>query len=58
MEVYDASPEMPEIFEETQLSGIQLANRLVRSATWEGLAGADGRITPALIDIHQELFRT
>lgn len=46
---------MPEIFDQTQLGGIQLPNRLVRSATWEGLASADGRITPDLIDIHEQL---
>jgi 2,4-dienoyl-CoA reductase-like NADH-dependent reductase (Old Yellow Enzyme family) len=46
---------MPEIFEPTILSGIELENRLVRSATWEGLATADGEVTPALVRIHEEL---
>ena len=46
---------MAEIFEKTRLSGIELENRLVRSATWEGLATDDGRITPSLIRIHEEL---
>jgi 2,4-dienoyl-CoA reductase-like NADH-dependent reductase (Old Yellow Enzyme family) len=46
---------MAEIFEATSLSGIQLQNRLVRSATWEGLADGDGRVTPALIRIHEDL---
>jgi 2,4-dienoyl-CoA reductase-like NADH-dependent reductase (Old Yellow Enzyme family) len=46
---------MAEIFETTTLSGIQLQNRLVRSATWEGLADAEGRVTPALVRIHEEL---
>jgi len=46
---------MAEIFEPTNLSGIELANRLVRSATWEGLASADGTVTPALVRIHEEL---
>ncbi len=46
---------MTEIFEPTSLSGIELENRLVRSATWEGLASADGTVTPALIRIHEEL---
>jgi 2,4-dienoyl-CoA reductase-like NADH-dependent reductase (Old Yellow Enzyme family) len=46
---------MAEIFEPTVLSGIELRNRLVRSATWEGLANADGKVTPALVRIHEEL---
>jgi len=28
-----------------------LANRFIRSATWEGLAGNDGSVTPSLIDL-------
>jgi 2,4-dienoyl-CoA reductase-like NADH-dependent reductase (Old Yellow Enzyme family) len=46
---------MTEIFEASNLSGIELKNRLVRSATWEGLANADGSVTPALIRIYEEL---
>ena len=43
------------IFEQTRLAGIPLENRLVRSATWEGLADSDGRVTPPLIRIYEEL---
>jgi 2,4-dienoyl-CoA reductase-like NADH-dependent reductase (Old Yellow Enzyme family) len=46
---------MAEIFESTVLNGMQLANRLVRSATWEGLATDDGTVTPALLRIYEEL---
>ncbi len=46
---------MTGIFEPTELSGLELANRLVRSATWEGLADADGRVTPELLRIYKEL---
>ena len=46
---------MAEIFEETKIGGMELKNRLVRSATWEGLARADGTVTPALVRIHEEL---
>jgi 2,4-dienoyl-CoA reductase-like NADH-dependent reductase (Old Yellow Enzyme family) len=53
--MYDAPSNMAEIFEMTDLSGIELQNRLVRSATWEGLADAGGRVTPALVRIHEEL---
>jgi 2,4-dienoyl-CoA reductase-like NADH-dependent reductase (Old Yellow Enzyme family) len=46
---------MASIFEPTVLAGIELPNRLVRSATWEGLADVDGRVTPPLVRIHEEL---
>jgi 2,4-dienoyl-CoA reductase-like NADH-dependent reductase (Old Yellow Enzyme family) len=46
---------MAEIFERTTLAGMKLENRLVRSATWEGLADAAGRVTPALLRIHEDL---
>ncbi len=46
---------MPEIFEHTELAGIQLANRLVRSATWEGLADDDGSVTPPIVKLYEEL---
>ena len=38
------------LFESTTLNGMTLANRFVRSATWEGMATADGRVTPKLTD--------
>ena len=41
---------MAALFEETQINGMVLANRFVRSATWEGMAGDDGSATPRLID--------
>ena len=43
------------LFETTSLRGIELRNRLVRSATWEGLATDAGAVTPALLRIHEEL---
>lgn len=36
------------LFESTQMKTMTLANRFVRSATWEGMAGSDGSMTPAL----------
>lgn len=41
---------MSTLFESSAISGMQLANRFVRSATWEGLANDDGSVTPKLID--------
>jgi len=41
---------MSRLFESSEINGMKLANRFVRSATWEGMAGADGAVTPKLID--------
>lgn len=48
---------MASLFEETQINGMVLANRFVRSATWEGMAGDDGSATPRLIDYMAALTR-
>jgi len=48
---------MAELFESTSLHGMRLANRFVRSATWEGLADQDGAVTPRLIEMMVELAR-
>ena len=48
---------MANLYEETQINGMVLANRFVRSATWEGMAGDDGRATPRLIDYMVALAR-
>ena len=43
------------LFESTTINGMALKNRFVRSATWEGMATEDGRVTPRLIDTMVEL---
>jgi len=48
---------MPDLFEKTTINTMTLANRFVRSATWEGLAGDDGSVTPALIERMAALAR-
>jgi 2,4-dienoyl-CoA reductase-like NADH-dependent reductase (Old Yellow Enzyme family) len=48
---------MAELFEGTSINGMRLANRFVRSATWEGLADQDGAVTPRLIEMMVELAR-
>ena len=39
---------MSKLFETTEINGMKLSNRFVRSATWEGMAGDDGAVTPKL----------
>ena len=46
---------MSKLFEVTSIKSVQLANRFVRSATWEGMAGEDGSITPALVSCMKQL---
>ncbi len=41
---------MSTMFEATEINGMTLSNRFVRSATWEGLATEEGGCTPRLID--------
>ncbi|HWT79828.1 MAG TPA: NADH:flavin oxidoreductase, partial [Candidatus Methylomirabilis sp.] len=48
---------MAGIFEKTTINGMSLANRFVRSATWEGLADEHGAVTPRLTDMMIELAR-
>ena len=42
---------MSKLFEASEINGMQLSNRFVRSATWEGLASDDGACTPKLADM-------
>ena len=39
---------MSNLFEPTEINGMRLTNRFVRSATWEGMAADDGAVTPKL----------
>ncbi len=41
---------MSKLFEQSALRGMLLANRFVRSATWEGTAADDGAVTPKLLE--------
>ena len=50
----DFEPEV-NIFEEKELGPLNLKNRLIRSATWEGLAGQDGSLNGDIIRIYEEL---
>jgi len=46
---------MSKLFESTSIKEMILANRFVRSATWEGLAAVDGAVTQRLIDVQTQL---
>ncbi len=48
---------MSVLFEGTSINGMSLANRFVRSATWEGLADEHGFVTPRLAEMMVELAR-
>ena len=41
---------MSKLFESEKIKGMELSNRFVRSATWEGMASDDGAVTPKLIE--------
>lgn len=45
------------LFEPFNLSGIELKNRIVRSATYEKRANIDGFVTDGLIDFYKELTK-
>ncbi len=46
---------MKKLFDQTEINGLTLKNRLVRSATWEGMCDDDGRPTGKLIDYYRDL---
>jgi 2,4-dienoyl-CoA reductase-like NADH-dependent reductase (Old Yellow Enzyme family) len=46
---------MPILFEPTVIHGMSLANRFVRSATWEGMAATDGTSTGRLTGLVEQL---
>jgi 2,4-dienoyl-CoA reductase-like NADH-dependent reductase (Old Yellow Enzyme family) len=45
------------LFEETTINGMTLRNRMVRSATWEGMCEQDGRPTERLINCYKDLAK-
>ena len=48
---------MKKIFEEKQLKNMTLKNRLIRSATWEGIAALNGSIDERSYEIYEELAK-
>ena len=48
---------MKKLFEDINLKSLHMANRLVRSATWEGIANRDGSVTEEAYEIYDELAK-
>ena len=48
---------MKKIFDPIELKNLSVKNRLVRSATWEGIANPDGSITDESYEIYEELAK-
>ena len=48
---------MSELFEKTEINGMCLSNRFIRSATWDGLAADDGACTQAMMDLVASLSK-
>jgi len=46
---------MINLFEETAIKGMKMRNRIVRSATWEGMCEQNGRPTQKLINHYLDL---
>lgn len=48
---------MSNLFEPARIGLMELRNRFVRSATWEGMATPDGAVTPRLVDMISALAK-
>ncbi len=45
------------LFDNIQIGHLTLKNRIVRSATWEGMCDDDGNVTPQLVEYYRQLAR-
>ena len=50
-------PNQKKIFEPLKLNNLTLKNRLLRSATWEGIAALDGSIDERIYSIYEEVSK-
>ncbi len=46
---------MRALFDQSEINGMTLSNRFVRSATWDGLATDEGACTPRMVDLMSRL---
>jgi len=45
------------LFDETTINNMKLKNRIIRSATWEGMADNSGRLTDKLVKVYETLAK-
>ena len=43
------------VFDSVAVGNVTVKNRIMRSATWEGMADAGGRVTDRLVDVYRKL---
>lgn len=48
---------MKSLFDQTSVKNMELKNRFVRSATWEGLSDDDGHINKNIMDVYEDLCK-
>lgn len=48
---------MKDLFDKTQIKNMNLKNRFIRSATWEGLANDDGHINENILNVYSNLAK-
>ena len=48
---------MTTLFTPSEINGMKISNRFVRSATWSGMATNDGESTPKLVDLMRGLAK-
>jgi len=48
---------MTTLFTPSEINGMEISNRFVRSATWSGMATDDGASTPQLVDLMSDLAK-
>jgi 2,4-dienoyl-CoA reductase-like NADH-dependent reductase (Old Yellow Enzyme family) len=46
-----------QVFKSAEIGGVTIKNRLVRSATFEGMASEDGHVTDSLVELYKNLAR-
>ena len=48
---------MKSLFDKTELAGMRLKNRFIRSATYDGFADKNGHMTKRLYEIYEDLAK-
>jgi len=48
---------MSELFQSADIGNIKVRNRFVRSATWDGMAEANGAVSERMVDLYRSLAR-